>query len=76
MHDDVLEAASRRETKAFFKVFTTMPTTAAGVAALLTWLAEPEHSEGASRVSVIGEFDEWLGEDAARQLLACAAVLM
>jgi hypothetical protein len=80
-YDDEGERESERlfecEQDAFFQVFEVAPTTAAGVAALLEWLAEDEDREGASRIAVIGEYNltPELGEKAARQLQACAAVL-
>jgi hypothetical protein len=50
-HEADRAAARGREQDAFFKVFGTAPVTPAGVAALLAWLAGPEHPGGCSRAA-------------------------
>lgn len=69
-------AAMGTEGRAMRTVLTTHPTTPAGVAALLTWLAQPEwFDHGEPRIRAIGEYDTEYGRAAARQMQAAAAVL-
>jgi hypothetical protein len=64
--------------RAVFKIlFTTAPTTVAGVAAWLQHLASPEHPGGHSIVATSGEhYDAEFQGVVTRQLLAVATVLM
>jgi hypothetical protein len=76
-HDvDARIEAGHREKSAFFRIFKAAPTTAAGVATLLTWLAAEDGMTGDSRVTVLGDFENAaLNADFVRQLQTAAAVL-
>lgn len=75
-HEEARADALDREQEAFFRVFTVMPTTAAGVAQWLVWLASPEHPDGASRIAMIGEYcDIGFHADVVQQVRAAAVVL-
>jgi len=71
------EEALDYEGAVFKTLFTTVPTTVAGVTAWLQHLASPEHPGGDSVVATIGHYYDVEFQDVVtRQLLAMAAVLM
>jgi hypothetical protein len=73
--DEASGKALEHERDVFHRLFRTVPTTTAGVAAWLTYLASPEHPGGDSILVTIREYGDELREAAARQMLAAAAVL-
>jgi hypothetical protein len=71
------EEALDYEGAVFKTLFTTVPTTVAGVAAWLQHFGSPEHSGRNSIVAMIGQhYDVEFQDFVTRQLLAMAAVLM
>ena len=73
--DEASGEALDHERDVFERLFRTVPTTTAGVAALLTYLASPEHPGGESILVTIAEYSGELQEVAVRQMLAAATVL-